>query len=430
MHMTESKNRSGSSRDSVTTDLKEKHLHSKGAKLLDAGDCNKAIELFKKAIKTQDQSYTRYHCSLAYLENDQIHEAIVELNRAIELNPDVPEYYVERSNSLRTIGDGLSAMNDDNMANQLDDNCSRIGTIKTSLQIVKNALYGPVWFDGLGKKKFKNQRFREVTRCIVEARNMRQEMLNSSSCMLPCPSFCCHFSKETILHGLYIGPWKLHAIREYLREKGLPEGQYIGKISYGGERYLKELIPPQFIIGEHGEKWIFFPQRQKNKINKEFLKDLPKGSDCQTLVWINENTRPCAFLQEGRCMIHDAGGEEGLLSCKEFLCLTGFVFVVLKWLGLVDESEIASRNIRELNKIAIESLLILASEFYGHKSVIKHGGMIDDLLKKAIEADRSDNTRVMNELMGEYDSSMDSYEKVVSERKESLRKAVALLFKR
>jgi len=152
MHMTESKNRSGSSRDSVTTDLKEKHLHSKGAKLLDAGDCNKAIELFKKAIKTQDQSYTRYHCSLAYLENDQIHEAIVELNRAIELNPDVPEYYVERSNSLRTIGDGLSAMNDDNMANQLDDNCSRIGTIKTSLQIVKNALYGPVWFDGLGKK--------------------------------------------------------------------------------------------------------------------------------------------------------------------------------------------------------------------------------------------------------------------------------------
>ena len=129
-------------------------------------------------------------------------------------------------------------------------------------------------------------------------------------------------------------------------------------------------------------------------------------------------------------MIHDAGGEEGLPTCKEFLCLTGFVFVVLKWLGLVDESEIASRNIRELNKIAIESLLILDSELYGHKSVINHGGMIGDLMKKAIEADRSDNTRVMNELMREYDSSMDSYEKVVSERKKDLRTAVALLFKR
>lgn len=427
--MAERKNRSGSSRDSVTTDLKEKHLHSKAAKLLDAGDCNKAIELFKKAIKIQDQSYTRYHCSLAYIENDQIHEAIVELNRAIELNPYVPEYYAERSKALRMIGDGLSAMNDNNRANQLDDNCSRIGTIKASMQIVKNALYGPVWFEGLGKKKIKNQKLREVVRDNVEALNMRQEMLNSSSCMLPCPSFCCHFSKETVLHGLYIGPWKLHAIREYLREKGLPEDQYIDKISYNGEKYLKELIPPQFIISEHGEKWIFFPRRQKNKFNKEFLRDLPKGSDCQTLVWINENARPCAFLLEGRCMIHDAGGEEGLPSCKEFLCLTGFVFVVLKLLGLVDESEIASRNIRELNKIAIESLLILASELYGHKSVINHVGMIDDLLKKAIESDRSDNTRVMNELMREYDSSLDSYEKVVSERKEGLRTAVALLFK-
>jgi tetratricopeptide (TPR) repeat protein len=426
--MAERKNRSGSSRDSISADLKEKHLHSKAAKLLEMGEYNKAIELFKQAIKIQDQSYTRYHCSLAHVKNDQIREAITELGRAIELNPDVPEYFAERSNTLRTIGDGLSAMNDDNMANQLDEDCARIGTIKANMQTVKNSFSGPTWFDGLGKKKIKNQNLREVVRDIVEARNMRQELLNSSSCMLPCPSYCCHFSKETILHGLYIGPWKLHAIRELFREKSLPEGQYIDKISYNGEKYLKELIPPQFIIGEHGKKWIFFPRRQKSKINKEFLKDLPKGSDCQTLVWINENARPCVFLHEGRCIIHDTGGEDGLPSCKEFICLTGFVFVVLKNLGLVNDEELAKRKIGVLNRIAVESLLILAKGLFGHEMVVHHNNTAEELLRQAIESDLSGDERGVTRLVGEYDLARIACEGLMSDLIQNIRTAIKLLF--
>jgi hypothetical protein len=119
-----------------------------------------------------------------------------------------------------------------------------------------------------------------------------------------------------------------------------------------------------------------------------------------------------------------------LPSCKEFLCLTGFVFVVLKHLSLTDESEVASRSIRELNRIAIESLPMLGSELFGHESVGEHEKMVEDLLKKAIEADKSDNKQLMNGLIKEYDSVMDRYEKVVSERKEALRAVFASLLDR
>jgi tetratricopeptide (TPR) repeat protein len=359
-----------------------------------------------------------------------VHKAIIELSRAIELNPDVPEYYFERSRVFRMIGESLNAQKDERRAIELDNSYARIETIKASLQTVKDALSGPAWLDELLESGIKDQRLREIVGCLREVLHENREILENASCLLPCPSYCCHFIGETILHGVHIGPWKLHAIRKSLREKGLSEDEYLGRMPYRGEQHLKELIPPQYIVSEKGEQWVYHPLRQKSTLHKALLRDLPKGKEYQTLVWINEKARTCVFLQGGRCMIHNVGGEPGLPSCKEFLCLTGFVFVVLKYLVLVDESEIASRNIRELNKIAIESLLMLASELFGHESVVEHRNMIEDLLKKVLEADRSENKRVMNGLIGEYDSTKDRYERLVSERKENLRAAVALLFER
>jgi tetratricopeptide (TPR) repeat protein len=416
-------------RGNIEIAMLEKYFHSKGACLFEEGNFDEAIKFFRKAIEIEDQPYTRYHLGLAHLKKDEVREAIVELSRAIELNPDVPEYYFERSHAFRRMEESLNAQKDEGKTIELDNNFARIDIIKATLQAIKDALSGPAWLDEVSESGIKDLRLRKIFGCLREVLHERRGVLENASCLLPCPSYCCHFTGETILHGVYIGPWKLHAVRKFLREKGLPENEFLGRMPYHEEQHLQELIPPQFIVSEKGEQWIYYPLRQKSTL-RALLRDLPKGKDYQTILWINEKARACVFLQGGRCIIHDTGGEPGLPSCKEFLCLTGFVFVVLKWLGLMDESEIASRNIRELNKIAIESVLILASELYGHNSVIKHGSMIDDLLKKAIEADRSDNTRVMNELMREYDSSMDSYEKVVSERKEGLRTAVALLFKR
>jgi hypothetical protein len=415
---------------SLSAAMAEKYLHSKGASLFEDGNLAEAIRFFRKAITIEDRPYTRFHLGLAHLKRNDVHQAIIELGRAIELNPNVPEYYFERSLAFETIGESPSVKKDRQKAIELDNYCTRMETIKASLQAIRDALSRPVWLDRLREGGIKNFRLLEIIRNLRDVLQGKREMLGKASCLLPCPSYCCHFTGETILHGVHIGPWKLHAIRKYLREKGLPEDEYLKRMPYHGEQHLKELIPPQYIVGEKGEQWVYYPGRQTSTVSRVLLKDVPKGREYQTLVWIDESARACVFLEEGRCMIHDTGGEPGLPSCKEFLCLTGFVFVVLKHLGLTDESEVASRSIRELNKIAIESLLVLGSELFGDESVGEHEKMIEDLLKKAIEADKSDNKQLLNGLIKEYDSAMDRYEKVVSERKEALRVVFASIVDR
>ncbi len=39
-------------------------------------------------------------------------------------------------------------------------------------------------------------------------------------------------------------------------------------------------------------------------------------------------------------MIHDLGDEPSLPSCKEFLCMTGLVFIVLDFLGAVSKDKL------------------------------------------------------------------------------------------
>lgn len=415
-------------KDSLNAAMAEKYLHSKGASLFEEGNIDEAADFFKKAIEIKDQPYTRYDLSLAYLKKNKVYEAIIELNRAIELNPDVPEYYLKRSHVLRMSGKILDALIDEEKAIDLDKNYALIDKIKAGLHVVKNALSGPEWLDDLAEKKIKNQRLRGVVDNLLKDRDIRREMLENASCSLPCPSHCCYFSNETILHGVHVGPWKLHAIREFLKEKGLTESEYLGRMPFEGQKYLKELIPPQFIVSEMGEKWIYYPLRKDIALSIAALRDIPKGTDYQTLLWISEKARACIFLQKGRCMIHDIGDETGLPSCKEFLCLTGFVFVVLNNLGFVDDSKIAHRKIEELNKVAVESLLILACELFGYKSVIEHGSMIEGLLKKAIEADRSGNQGATRRLTEEYGMVKDRYEGLVSARRENLRAAIDSLF--
>jgi len=415
--------------DDVSTSMKEKYLHSMGANRLAEGKLDEAIELLGMAIDIEDQSYTRHHRGLAYLKKDSIHEAIMDFNRAIELNPDVPEYYRERSRAYRTIGEISLARRDEEKILEIDYNYGRLESIQNGLKSLREALLYPAWVDGLGKNMIRDERLLSVLDDLRKTRDTRQEILENASCLLPCPAYCCHFSRETMLHGVHIGSWKLYAIRAFLQERGFSEDSYLRRIPYRREQHLKELIPPQFIIPEKGERWIYFPARQRGALSKALLKDLPKGQDYQSLVWINEEARPCAFLREGRCMVHDTGGEPGLPSCKDFLCFTGFIFVVLKYLQLADESQTATTTISELNNVAVESLLVLARELWGHESVIAHRSIVDQALSNALDADKLGNEREVGRFMKEYELAMENYEKLQFARKESLKPVIAALFR-
>lgn len=422
--------RKKSSKKDVHSAMKEKYLHSKGARSLHDGDLEGAKVFFQKALKISEQSFTRYHCGLTYKKGNQLGAATSELSRAIEINPDVPEYYTERSSMFWLMGEPLNAEHDVQKACDLDENYRRIDVIKECLTTVRDFLSGPPLFEDPGKKRMKSGKIRAILNNLRTERDKRRALFENASCSLPCPPYCCHFSEETIVHGLYIGPWKLHAIREVLRGNGLPEDQYIGKISYGGEQYLKELIPPQFIVSEKGEKWIYYPLRQKKKLRRTVLKNLPKGNEYQTLVWINEKARACVFLQDGRCMIHDAGGEDGLPSCKEFLCLTGLVFVVLKSLGLVNDDDLAQRTTGELNWIAVESLIVLARDLFKHEGLVELERLKNEAFKGAIEADRAGNESAISRQVEKYESANIACEDLATMLKKNVHTSIAALIRR
>jgi len=307
--------------------MMEKYLHSQGAILFDEKRFGEAIEFFHKGIELDDQPYTRFHLSLAYKQRIEFDKALQEITRAIELSPCVPEYYYERSLVWQRRGDHARASLDYERAVGFDENYRRIEQIRSSADTI-----GSVFAH-----------------------------LEGGSCPVhSCPAYCCHFTGEPVRHGVHIGAGKLYAIRGFLKERGFREQDFLDKLPYNGEKHLSLLIPPNYMLKEHGRRFVYYPKRASLFLDDAVLKDLPKGKDYQTLMWINEKARPCAFLHEKKCLIHNVGEESGLDSCKQFFCMTGFVFLILKHLGIADEAQIQARKMNELNRIAVEALLILS----------------------------------------------------------------------
>ena len=83
----------------------EKYLHSKGAVFYDEGCIDEAINCFQQAITVNEKPYTRYHLGLALLQKGDLSGALVEISRAIELNPAIPEYHYQRGLLWKAAGD-------------------------------------------------------------------------------------------------------------------------------------------------------------------------------------------------------------------------------------------------------------------------------------------------------------------------------------
>ncbi len=114
-------------------------------------------------------------------------------------------------------------------------------------------------------------------------------------------------------------------------------------------------------------------------------RDMPKGRDYRSLMWIDDTARPCCFFKDGRCSIYGAGGEPSLDSCSSFLCMTGFIFLVLEHLGMVNEKLSEGLSIARLNEIAVEALLILGGDVYGNEELLASDPPDDDLKKQLLD---------------------------------------------
>jgi tetratricopeptide (TPR) repeat protein len=401
----------------------EKYLHSQGAALYDEGRWDEAIELFHKAIALDDQSYTRYHLCLAYLEKKAFDRALDEISRAIELNPAVAKYYYRRSLIWQSKGDRASADQDYERAMALDPNYGRVEQIRSSYSSVERAFSDTQALEWCSSARVKSEELRSIVQELEKSLQEVHRTIQDASCTLPCSAYCCHFSGETIRHGVHIGPWKLSAIRNFLKDKGLPEGDYLDRMRFTGEEYLVRLIPPHHVVRERGQDFVYYPKRSEKVLDKALLADLPKGREYQDLLWINENSRACAFLHEGKCSIHDLADEPSLPACKEFLCMTGFVFVLLKYLGLVDASQVEGRGMGDLNRLAVQAVLSLGQTLYNERLTRLRTARYE-ALKAAVEADTLGDSGDVARSIKEYRRLTEEYENVFVTQKELARQEI------
>ncbi len=408
--------------------MMEKYLHSRGAILCNEGRFDEAVDALYAAISVKEQPYSRYELSRAYLGKGDLEKALEHISHAIALKKSIPEYYNERKKLWLLKGDIEKARTDCEKAIGLDKNYERIKEILHAGSVFRQTFFARKREQPINTARIRQKALREAIHEYKELWCAVGDTMETSTCILPCPAYCCHFSGETITHGLSIGPWKLLAIRKFLKDEKLPEKEFLSKMAISEDERVLQLIPPHHMVRENGNTVVYFPARRREVLSEATLRSAPKDIHYSSLIWINKRARPCAFLQDKRCMIHDLGDEPSLSSCKEFLCMTGLVFIALDHFGMVSKGRVASRPFDDLNRIAIEALLIIARDLIEHPDLARLRKTMKTLLRKAIKGDEEGNKKLVRSLLKQYSAVRDQHEYLFAERKDKIKKAVDTLF--
>lgn len=404
--------------------MMEKYFHCRGAALCEEGRFDEAEVMLQDAISIEDQPYTRYQLSQAYLGKGDIDKALEEISRAIAFNNLIPEYYYERKKLWLLKGDGEKARIDDEKMLRLDRNYERIREILHAAKVFRQTFLSATRERTIDRTKIRQIRLREAIADYPKLHHLIGSNIEASTCILPCPAYCCYFSGETIFHGLSIGPWKLLAIRSYLKDHGLPEEKFFRKMALPEDERIVQLVPPHHVVRKGSNAFVYFPERQKGHLNSSLVCSLPKDTNYKSLVWINKKARPCAFLKDRRCMIHDLGDEPALPSCKDFLCMTGLVCIVLDRLGVVSKSRVTSMAFNDLTKIAVEALLIIVRELIEHSELTKQRKTMKILIRKAIKGNEEGNKKLIRVVLERYSRAKDQYKDLFASQMEKIRKEV------
>jgi hypothetical protein len=412
----------------ITTDganLFEKYLHSQGASLLREGRFDEALDHLRRALALDDQHYIRFDMGLAYAGSGNLDKAMEEIDRAIAMRPDAPEYYYQRSLFRKLRGDTSGSLSDLQRARAIDPAYNQIDQIRSAMAALEEFVREP---DTLRLCDDVRPEDGELAAILRETRkNLRriQLLFEKSTCPVPCPAYCCHFTGDLIRHGVHIGPWKLRAIRQYLRDRGLEESYFLQRTVFEHDSYMTNIIPPNYAIKEGGVDYIYFPRRGPASLGKRLSGDAPKDRDYRTVAWMTENARACRFLTHGRCMIHDLGDDSGLDACKQFLCFTGFVFVALCHLKILTPEKLSENPMGAFNRLAIDALLILDRRLCSNNRLSELRTSINRTLRDAVEADTRDDSGSLRDHLGDYQELRERHSALLREELQKIRISLA-----
>jgi tetratricopeptide (TPR) repeat protein len=405
-------------------ELKEKYYHSRGALLCAEGKFDQAIRFLKKALSIDDQAFSHADLSLAYSGKGDVKRAIDEISKAVVLCPSSGQYLLQRSELWGRMGDRAKADADYKAALKIDPSLGRIESIKKALAVIEEAFSGDFDFE---QREIHNPHLSRIIRERGENRKMVHGAVDCQSCIVPCPAYCCHFSKDTLLHGLFFGAWKLQAVRRHFKDNGLEEKNYLTRVSISDSDRRLQLIPPDRMLSEAGHSRVYFPTRSRKPLGQRLAKKKPIGRGYSEISWITKESRACAFLSDGKCIIHNEGGDPALSSCKEFLCLTGFIFLILDYEGVIDRKALEGKDISELNNIAIEAALMLANRIFDEDSLKIMEKDMENILEQAMRADASADETRCDEIIGYYRQIQRDYTAQKAHQIEILRNDIRLL---
>ncbi len=378
--------------------LKEKYFHSMGAALTREGDLEEAVVFFQRAIDIRETPYAGYGLAQALRASGDMAGAVGAMSRAIKLAPGTAEYYHERSEFLKALGRPDLADDDVKKAVCLDRNYERIEEIRRAARIAEEAFHPPT---RSGEGESEKVRSKELL-LILEGGSGKDIFYKPSCPVRHCPAYCCHFTGKLLLHGVTIGPWKLQGLRRHFQENGLREEDLLDVFPVAEAEHAESLFSPEDVMKLGGVPSVTFPRQGTSRLGRDLAGDMPKDKDYRTLMWTGEDARPCVFLSGGRCSLYDVGDEASLDPCASFLCMTGFVFVVLRSLGLIDREAMGARSMAELNGIAVDALIILARDVYGSDEAVASADAVAQELQIAVREDLAGNDGPRDEAMGRY----------------------------
>jgi tetratricopeptide (TPR) repeat protein len=94
------------------------------------GDFSTAIITLSQSIQLMVQPSAYYHRGCAYRQNKKLHDALADLNMAIQLNPDSVDPYLQRAGVYSDLEDLARALKDLDKAVQIDEDNVQAYTIR------------------------------------------------------------------------------------------------------------------------------------------------------------------------------------------------------------------------------------------------------------------------------------------------------------
>jgi tetratricopeptide (TPR) repeat protein len=330
-------------------------------------------------------AFTRY---VSACERRDYAEAIRALDEAVACEPETVEPYERRGRLWRLLGDYVRASGDYATCLALDAHWRDRDSIRSAAGLLRDAYVTTPAEDGRwDPSACRSQDLRTLlqTRAVQAAR--RRAVLERPSCDLPCPSRCCYFEDETFVYGVHLDAQELAAAREYLRAADLPEGDYLARVERHRCPQCLQARDAWFVTAEDGREYMYYPRRG-SRVPGADDGPPPRNSDYLNLRWLTRRSRACMFLGETGCAVHDVGVPPGLATCRHFLCLTAFVFLIAGDVGLASKEDLASRSMRDLSEAALAVLPMLAA---GLGSVDARAAQADvrDALAAAVAADQA-----------------------------------------